>query len=75
MGHSSTTSLSPDSTKTKGVTILEGETVLWGEDLVPGVVIHDDGDRVQIKFFGPDVDGLRWVKTEEIRIALEGRLT
>ena len=55
------------------VNVLEGETVLYGLDLVPGIVIHDDGDRLQVKFFGPDITGVLWVKTEEVRLALHAK--
>jgi hypothetical protein len=50
--------------------MLEGETILYGDALIPGVVIHDDGDRLQVKFFGPDILGVQWVETEKVQLAL-----
>lgn len=54
--------------------VLEGETVLYGEDKIPGVVIHDDGERLCIKFFGGNVKGLKgrlWVDTQDVELFLE----
>lgn len=49
---------------------LEGEMILY-ED-IPGIVIHDDGDRLMVRFLGPEIKGSRWLETTSVRLLLEG---
>ena len=53
---------------------LEGETVLYGEESVSGVVIHDDGDRLCVRFFGPELAGRVWVDTKDVRLSLQEKM-
>lgn len=52
--------------------MLEGETVLYTIDPEygpePGVVIHDDGDRLEVRFH----DQKLWVSSSDVQLLLEG---
>jgi hypothetical protein len=60
--------------------MLEGEVVLYtpddydpqhGEGKIPCIVINDDGERLRVKFLGPEIVGTMWVNTQQVQLCLD----
>lgn len=49
---------------------LKGEVVLVGPDILPAIVLDDDGERLRVRVLGAD-GGVAWVSTRDCRLAID----